>query len=142
MPDAVEQGVGLQLSGHTHGGHIFPMHYGIWALNNGYMSGARIAPGPGNAQSAIYVSQGITGWGPRTRLGSFNEVVVLTLHPGAITDFSHGTSSGAGTAMGLVVLSAIIMVLMFVVGCAGVLSKPVTILWRGCRGDASTYIVA
>ena len=139
MPEAVELGVGLQLSGHTHGGHLFPMHAGIFALNEGYMSGAKVARGSGplSTQTAIYVSQGITGWGPRTRLGSRNEVVVLTLYPGAFTDFSNGASSGDDTQVFLVVFSAFVIFLMFAVGCGGVLHKPVNTLWRGCRGDAA-----
>jgi hypothetical protein len=115
------------------------MHAGIYALNEGYVSGAKVARGvgPSPTQTAIYVSQGITDWGPRTRLGSRNEVVVLTLYPGAVTDFSHGTASGDDTGISRIVLSLLVIVMMFVVGCTGVLRKRVITLWRGCRGDVA-----
>ena len=62
---------GLMLSGHTHNGQIFPFNfivkikfqhiYGLFKKTN----------------TDLYVSSGSGCWGPRMRLGSDNEIVVL-----------------------------------------------------------------
>jgi predicted MPP superfamily phosphohydrolase len=71
--EAVEQGMGLQLSGHTHGGQFFPittlasLH---WPHSAGlYTHGA----------GKLYVSRGTGFWGPPLRAGSPSEIVKITL---------------------------------------------------------------
>ena len=78
ITDAAKEKVDLQLSGHTHAGHLFPMHIGISVYNDGYLAGIGTL---GSTQ--IYVSAGTVGWGPRTRLMSFNERTVITLRRGS-----------------------------------------------------------
>ena len=65
----------LTLSGHTHNGQILPFNllvmlkfkekFGLYKSN----------------LSFLYVSSGSGTWGPKLRLGSFNEVVSITLSP-------------------------------------------------------------
>ena len=72
--EAERYGVGLQLSGHTHGGQLFPWNLFV-KLQQPVVSGlARIG------RSLIYVSNGTGYWGPPMRLGAPAEVtkVVLT----------------------------------------------------------------
>lgn len=72
---AVEFGVDLQLSGHTHGGQLWPFHY-IVALQQGSASGlSRI----GNTQ--LYVDSGVGFWGPPMRVGADPEITVIELEP-------------------------------------------------------------
>ena len=61
------------LSGHTHNGQIFPFNffvrmqfkfkYGLYDSNN----------------SKLYVSSGSGTWGPKMRLGTFNEIILFNL---------------------------------------------------------------
>jgi predicted MPP superfamily phosphohydrolase len=70
---AAEAGVGLQLSGHTHGGQIWPWHYLIY-LQQPYVSGLVNHQG-----TMLYVSQGTGFWGPPIRIGSRCEISQITL---------------------------------------------------------------
>ncbi|RKH56057.1 metallophosphoesterase [Corallococcus llansteffanensis] len=70
---AAEQGVDLQISGHTHGGQLFPMTALIglrWEHTAGHYR---------HGDSHIYVSRGCGFWGPPMRLGSPPELVKLVL---------------------------------------------------------------
>ncbi len=72
--EAEALGVGLQLSGHTHGGQIWPFNY-LVRLQQPVVSGlSRIG------RSLIYVSNGTGFWGPPMRLGAPAEITQLTLH--------------------------------------------------------------
>jgi predicted MPP superfamily phosphohydrolase len=69
LKDAEQNGVDLQLSGHTHGGQIFPITFInslIYEVPQGY---AR----KGGTQ--YYVSSGVGNWGPPMRIGSTPEIV-------------------------------------------------------------------
>jgi hypothetical protein len=66
-------GVDLQLSGHTHGGQIFPWMYAV-ALDQPYVAGLH---DHGNAK--IYVSCGTGYWGPPMRLGAPAEITHIEL---------------------------------------------------------------
>jgi predicted MPP superfamily phosphohydrolase len=70
---AASAGVGLQLSGHTHGGQLYPI----------ILISRMIYPRtPGLHQigeSKLYVSRGAGTWGPPMRLGSPPEIVLITL---------------------------------------------------------------
>ncbi|MCC6747797.1 MAG: metallophosphoesterase [Deltaproteobacteria bacterium] len=71
--EAARLGVGLQLSGHTHGGQIWPWRYLVY-LQQPYVSGlAR------HDRTLIYVSEGTGFWGPPMRLGTKAEITHLTL---------------------------------------------------------------
>ncbi|RKH18729.1 metallophosphoesterase, partial [Corallococcus sp. CA041A] len=70
---AAERGVDLQISGHTHGGQLFPMTALIglsWEHSSGHYR---------HGDSHIYVSRGCGFWGPPMRLGSPPELVKLVL---------------------------------------------------------------
>jgi predicted MPP superfamily phosphohydrolase len=70
---AAKRGVGLQLSGHTHGGQIFPWNLFV-RLEQPYISGlAR------HEETQIYVSCGTGFWGPPMRVGAPAEITLLEL---------------------------------------------------------------
>lgn len=71
--EAEERGVDLVLSGHTHGGQIWPFSYLVY-LQQPYVRGL-IRHG----RSQLYISSGTGFWGPPMRLGTTAEMAVLTL---------------------------------------------------------------
>lgn len=69
------QGVALQLSGHTHGGHIVGMDQLVKRANGGYVSGRYEVNG-----MTLYVSNGAGLWpGFAARIGVPSEITVFTL---------------------------------------------------------------
>lgn len=74
--DAVRLGLGLQLSGHTHGGQTFPAT-GVAAL----MWGARSTGLSREGASQIFTSRGCGFVGPPMRLGSPSEIIKIVLLP-------------------------------------------------------------
>lgn len=73
--DAVEQGIDLTLSGHTHKGQIWPFG---WVVRMRYKHVA------GHFRSALchlFVSQGTGTWGPILRFGTRCEMTVIELRP-------------------------------------------------------------
>jgi len=70
---AVARGMGLQLSGHTHGGQLFPITTLSWLEALRYRG--LYTHGPGQ----LYVSRGVGFWGPPLRVGSPPEIVKVTL---------------------------------------------------------------
>ena len=73
LNEAFENGIDLQLSGHTHNGQLWPMNFlisKIYELGWGYMI-------KGNTH--YYVSCGVGGWGPPIRTGSRPEIVNIKL---------------------------------------------------------------
>jgi predicted MPP superfamily phosphohydrolase len=70
---AAERGMGLQLSGHTHGGQFFP----VTALVS--LRYPRYAGRYTHGEGTLYVSRGTGFWGPPLRLGSPPEIVKITL---------------------------------------------------------------
>ncbi|MDN0195278.1 metallophosphoesterase [Streptomyces sp. S.PNR 29] len=71
--DAVEHGVDLQLSGHTHGGQLWPGNL-IAAAANPTVAGLERY---GDTQ--LYVSRGAGAWGPPTRVGAPSDITVIEL---------------------------------------------------------------
>ena len=75
-PEASQYEVDLQLSGHTHGGQIFPFNYFVYLdqpYNRGLYEVGRLK---------LYVNEGTGYWGPPLRLGTHSEVTVITLVAG------------------------------------------------------------
>ncbi|MFH2005867.1 MAG: metallophosphoesterase [bacterium] len=71
--EACEHDVGLVLSGHTHGGQIWPWRYFVY-LQQPYVRGLHNHRG-----TQLYVSDGTGFWGPPMRLGSTAEITHVTL---------------------------------------------------------------
>lgn len=73
--EAAAHGVDLQLSGHTHGGQIWPFNYLVY-LQQPYSKGLYRHNG---TQTQVYVSPGTGFWGPPMRLGTTAEITHITL---------------------------------------------------------------
>ncbi|MER6621090.1 metallophosphoesterase [Streptomyces sp. NPDC000931] len=71
--DAVDHGVDLQLSGHTHGGQLFPGNL-VAGLANPTLAGL-----DRYGDTQLYVSRGAGAWGPPTRVGAPSDVTVIEL---------------------------------------------------------------
>ena len=71
--EAADLGVGLQLSGHTHGGQIWPIGY-LVRLVQPYLAGLVL-----HGSTWIYVSRGTGYWGPPMRLDAPPELTRITL---------------------------------------------------------------
>ncbi|MFE5922790.1 metallophosphoesterase [Streptomyces sp. NPDC056468] len=71
--DAVDHGVDLQLSGHTHGGQLWPGNL-VAELANPTLAGLERY---GDTQ--LYVSRGAGAWGPPTRVGAPSDITVIEL---------------------------------------------------------------
>jgi predicted MPP superfamily phosphohydrolase len=73
VAQAEAAGVDLQLSGHTHGGQLWPFDYAI-RLDQPAVEGLSRHGG-----TQLYVSSGVGYWGPPMRLGARPEVTVIEL---------------------------------------------------------------
>ncbi|GHF84721.1 metallophosphoesterase [Streptomyces griseosporeus] len=71
--EAVRHGVDLQLSGHTHGGQLWPGSL-LAELANPTVAGLERY---GDTQ--LYVSRGAGAWGPPTRVGAPSDITVIEL---------------------------------------------------------------
>jgi uncharacterized protein len=71
--EAAKLGVDLQLSGHTHGGQIWPFTY-LVKLQQPYVAGLHR-----HGDTQIYVSPGTGYWGPPMRLGTRAEITKIVL---------------------------------------------------------------
>jgi predicted MPP superfamily phosphohydrolase len=73
---AARLGVGLVLSGHTHGGQIWPFGL-IVRLQQPFLVGSHRVK-----DTQLYINSGTGYWGPPMRLGSRAEITQITLTPG------------------------------------------------------------
>ncbi|OLR90821.1 metallophosphoesterase [Actinokineospora bangkokensis] len=73
VADAAAAGVDLQLSGHTHGGQLWPFHYAVRAAQPA-VSGLSQVDG-----TWLYVSNGAGFWGPPVRVGAPPDITVVEL---------------------------------------------------------------
>ncbi len=76
IADSAAAGVSLQISGHTHGGQIWPFHY-LVRLDQPVVAG--LSRHANNTQ--LYTSRGTGFWGPQLRVFAPSEITVLVLHP-------------------------------------------------------------
>ncbi len=74
LEEAVNGGVDLQLSGHTHNGQMWPLNFltsAIYELSYGYTL---------KGKTHFIVSSGYGLWGPRIRLGSRSEILLVEMN--------------------------------------------------------------
>ena len=95
--DAAPFGVGLQLSGHTHGGQLWPFGL-IVLLQQPFTAGLHR-----HGQSQVYVSRGTGYWGPPMRLAAPSEITHLRLESAraAVRDQGARSSTEITTLCGL-----------------------------------------
>ncbi|TDC65858.1 metallophosphoesterase, partial [Streptomyces hainanensis] len=74
--DAVDHGVDLQLSGHTHGGQMWPLNY-VAAAANPTLAGL-----DRYGDTQLYVTRGAGAFGPPVRIGADPDVTLLELRSG------------------------------------------------------------
>lgn len=74
IQQAAELGVDLQLSGHTHGGQMFPWNFMV-RLQQPFVAGLHKLK-----ETAIYVSSGTGYWGPPMRVGTSAEITELLIN--------------------------------------------------------------
>ena len=73
VQEAAVRGVDLQLSGHTHGGQMWPFHYIVRAVQPSLAGLSTVE----NTQ--LYVTRGAGFWGPPVRIGARPDITVLSL---------------------------------------------------------------
>ncbi|XUL90581.1 metallophosphoesterase [Streptomyces galilaeus] len=71
--EAVKHGVDLQLSGHTHGGQLWPGNFVAAAAN------PTVAGLERYGDTELYVSRGAGAWGPPTRVGAPSDITIVEL---------------------------------------------------------------
>lgn len=74
--DEVKDGVDLMLSGHTHGGQLYPFRF-LVSIVQPYLAGLY----QHNKNLQIYVNKGTGFWGPPMRLGATSEITSIMLEP-------------------------------------------------------------
>ncbi|GAC67312.1 metallophosphoesterase [Gordonia soli] len=75
--DASDAGVDLQLSGHTHGGQMWPIPYLVRLQQPTVQGLDRVE------NTEIYTTRGAGAWGPPVRVGAPPEISILTLRTSA-----------------------------------------------------------
>jgi predicted MPP superfamily phosphohydrolase len=117
---AAESGVGGTVSGHTHGGQVWPIHWSTFVVNKGRVAGGFQLPRTGGSSMydmQLYVGEGAVGWGPRLRLWARTEITRITLVPMAgSADVIESASSHPGQSGGLI--ATILLVVSAVYVCA------------------------
>jgi predicted MPP superfamily phosphohydrolase len=71
--EAAERGVDLQLSGHTHGGQMWPFHYLVRTVQPSLAGLSTVD------ETQLYVTRGAGFWGPPLRVGAPPDITVLSL---------------------------------------------------------------
>ncbi|MBM2622640.1 metallophosphoesterase [Actinoplanes sp. LDG1-06] len=74
IPGAVAHGVDLQISGHTHGGQMWPFHF-LVRLDQPVLQGLSRH----SERTQLYTSRGTGFWGPPFRIFAPSEITLLTL---------------------------------------------------------------
>ena len=74
--ELINGGVDLVLSGHTHGGQLYPFRF-LVSLQQPYVSGLH----QHTKDLQIYINKGTGFWGPPMRLGATSEITNITIKP-------------------------------------------------------------
>jgi len=74
----VREGVDLQISGHTHGGQIWPFNF-LVRLDHPVVAGLSRH----GDRTQLYTSRGTGFWGPPFRVFAPSEITLLTLRSGS-----------------------------------------------------------
>lgn len=82
ISEAQKHDVGLQLSGHTHGGQFWPWNWAVYLVQPVVAGLARFG------RTQIYVNSGTGYWGPPMRLGTESEITLVTLRSEKSSDAS------------------------------------------------------
>ncbi|RLK60536.1 metallophosphoesterase [Actinokineospora cianjurensis] len=77
VSQAAQLGVDLQLSGHTHGGQLWPFHYVVRAAQPAVSGLSKVD------NTWLYVTNGAGSWGPPVRVGAEPDISVVELTPGS-----------------------------------------------------------
>jgi predicted MPP superfamily phosphohydrolase len=73
VTEASARGVDLQLSGHTHGGQMWPFHYIVRAVQPSLAGLSTVD------ETQLYVTRGAGFWGPPVRIGAPPDITVVSL---------------------------------------------------------------
>ncbi|MCM1324746.1 MAG: metallophosphoesterase [Acetobacter sp.] len=76
LEDMNAKKIDMILSGHTHGGQIYPFHYFVEQANDGMLAGFYNRNGLN-----LYISRGTRYWGPPMRVFAPSEITVFNLAP-------------------------------------------------------------
>lgn len=74
--DMENKHIDMMLSGHTHGGQIYPFHYFAQQANDGMLAGFY-----NRKDINIYISRGTRYWGPPLRIFAPSEITVFNFSP-------------------------------------------------------------
>jgi uncharacterized protein len=74
LPIVEQAGVSLQLSGHTHGGQLFPFTWFTHRIFGKFTHGLH-----NFGALQVYTSYGAGTWGPPMRVGTSSEIILITL---------------------------------------------------------------
>lgn len=72
LPIVEQSGIALQLSGHTHGGQVFPFTWFTRRIFGDYTYGLNRF-----GELMVYTSTGVGTWGPPMRVGTRSEIVLI-----------------------------------------------------------------
>ncbi|GAB2681488.1 metallophosphoesterase [Nocardia goodfellowii] len=75
-PDAAARGIDLQVSGHTHGGQIWPLNYVVGWVNGTVAGLDRVD------DMQLFTTRGVGAWGPPVRVAAPPDIAILTLRRG------------------------------------------------------------
>lgn len=73
VTEAAKRGVDLQLSGHTHGGQLYPFHYVVSAAQPSLAGLSKVD------DTYLYVTRGAGFWGPPVRVGAPPDITLVEL---------------------------------------------------------------
>ena len=86
VTQAAEAGVDLQVSGHTHGGQIWPFHYLVRVDQPTVQGLSR------HGETQLYTTRGTGFWGPPLRVFAPSEITLLTLRSPGVAETERGAA--------------------------------------------------